>query len=248
MNKPQPTALPPILQGLMSATPTMPAAPGLSGAMMGGQQGMGGQMPSYQMGGMVGPGGQPMRPQMSTSPAAMQAGLQPGGVQAPPDFRSIEMQVQAFVQQNPQAVQQIQAEVQRELMSGELTPDALNFFVQVATTAMQNPDMWPQLRQALISQGHMDAEDVSEEYDPGLMIALYIMGKTMGGMPDAAQGQAPAQVMPSMEEGGPLPERSSNPDGSIPINAHEGEYVIPADVVRAMGTKHFDSLIEKARS
>jgi hypothetical protein len=94
----------------------------------------------------------------------------------------------------------------------------------------------------------MDAEDVAEEYDPGLMIALYIMGQTMGGMPGTEQGQAPAQVMPSMEEGGPLPERSSNPDGSIPINAHEGEYVIPADVVRAMGTKHFDSLIEKARS
>jgi len=46
-----------------------------------------------------------------------------------------------------------------------------------------------------------------------------------------------------MREGGPLPEKSSNPDGSIPINAHEGEYVIPKHVVRAKGTEFFDKLL-----
>jgi hypothetical protein len=29
----------------------------------------------------------------------------------------------------------------------------------------------------------------------------------------------------------------------VPINAHEGEYVIPAHVVRAKGTEFFDKLI-----
>jgi hypothetical protein len=51
----------------------------------------------------------------------------------------------------------------------------------------------------------------------------------------------------SMAKGGALPAKSANPDGSIPINAHEGEYVIPADVTRKLGTNHFDKLIAKAR-
>jgi hypothetical protein len=48
-----------------------------------------------------------------------------------------------------------------------------------------------------------------------------------------------------MEKGGALPTSSPKPDGSIPINAHEGEYVIPADVVRAKGTEFFDKLLQQ---
>jgi hypothetical protein len=141
-------------------------------------------------------------------------------------------------------------------------------FVQIATTALQNPEMWPQLRQVLINQDFIDPEDISEEYDQGFLIVLYIIGKTMGGggtpmagqaqqggMPvmenDSMQGQMPmSQGQPpqmSMERGGALPAKSKNPDGSIPINAHEGEYVIPADVTRRLGTDHLDKLIAKAR-
>lgn len=53
--------------------------------------------------------------------------------------------------------------------------------------------------------------------------------------------------MMSMAAGGPLPERSPNKDGSIPINAHEGEYVIPSAVVRAKGTEFFDKLVQSYR-
>ena len=214
-------------------------------------------MQSYAEGGMVGPGGMPQRPM--TSPMAMNVaqqggapvvGLAPQGGQGRPlNFAAIDQQAQQFMQQNPQQVEQIKAQVQQAMAAGEVDAQSLNMFVQVATTALQNPEMWPQLRQVLIQQGMLDAEDIGEEYDQGFLIILYIIGKTMGGgqmttpAPMSA-GQAPQM---SMKKGGPLPAKSKNPDGSIPINAHEGEYVIPADVVRRLGTDHLDKMIAKTR-
>ena len=220
-------------------------------------------MQSYAEGGMVGPGGVPQRP-MDASPMAMQVAQQggapvvglapPGGQGRPLNFAAIDQQAQQFMQQNPQQVEEIRAEVQDSIASGEVDPASLNTFVQIATVSLQNPEMWPQLRQVLIQQGMLDAEDVSEEYDQGFLIILYIIGKTMGsgqaqtpipgGQPPMSAGQTPQM---SMSEGGALPEKSENEDGSIPINAHEGEYVIPADVTRRLGTDHFDKLIAKAR-
>lgn len=214
-------------------------------------------MQSYAEGGMVGPGGMPQRPM--TSPMAMNVaqqggapvvGLAPQGGQGRPlNFAAIDQQAQQFMQQNPQQVEQIRAQVQQAMAAGEVDAQSLNMFVQVATTALQNPEMWPQLRQVLIQQGMLDAEDIGAEYDQGFLIILYIIGKTMGGgqmttpAPMSA-GQAPQM---SMAKGGPLPAKSKNPDGSIPINAHEGEYVIPADVVRKLGTDHLDKMIAKTR-
>lgn len=222
-------------------------------------------MQSYAEGGMVGPGGMPQRPM--ASPMAMDlvarggapvVGIAPPGQTGRPlNFAAIDQQAQQFMQQNPQQVQQIRAEVERAMAEGEVDAQSLNMFVQIATTALQNPEMWPQLRQVLLRQGMLDAEDIGEEYDQGFLIVLYIIGKSMGnmGMPaaPAAPGQGPAPMSAgqptemSMKAGGPLPAKSKNPDGSIPINAHEGEYVIPADVTRRLGTDHFDKLIAKAR-
>ena len=214
-------------------------------------------MRSYAEGGMVGPGGAPQRPM--ASPMAMSVaqqggapvvGVAPPGQQGRPlNFAAIDQQAQQFMQQHPQQVEQIRAEVQSSIAEGELDPQSLNMFVQIATTALQNPEMWPQLRQVLIRQGMLDDDEVAMDYDQGFLIILYIIGKTMGGgqattpAPMSA-GQAPEM---SMAKGGALPAKSENPDGSIPINAHEGEYVIPADVTRKLGTDHFDKLIAKAR-
>lgn len=229
-------------------------------------------MQSYAEGGMVGPGGVPQRPM--TSPMAMGVAQQggapvvgmapPGGQGRPLNFAAIDQQAQQFMQQNPQQVAQIRAEVEKSMAEGEIDAQGLNMFVQVATTALQNPEMWPQLRQVLIRQGMLDAEDIGEEYDQGFLIILYIIGKTMGGgqmttpspaggvptveMEDEDTPMSAGQVPEmSMSKGGPLPAKSKNPDGSIPINAHEGEYIIPADVTRKLGTDHFDKMIAKAR-
>jgi len=59
-------------------------------------------------------------------------------------------------------------------------------------------------------------------------------------------GVSPAQTggLPSMATGGALPERARRKDGGIPIMAHEGEFVIPADVVRRKGTDFFEKMIQ----
>jgi hypothetical protein len=57
-------------------------------------------------------------------------------------------------------------------------------------------------------------------------------------------GQPMQQGMPSMRSGGALPENSPNPGGGIPIMAHEGEYVIPREVVARKGTEFFDKLTQ----
>jgi hypothetical protein len=66
----------------------------------------------------------------------------------------------------------------------------------------------------------------------------------MGGQ-NMMQGGIPAMAgAPSMAKGGAVPPSKKN-DGSVLINAHEGEYVIPANVVKMKGKEFFDSLVEK---
>lgn len=232
------------LLSMPSAMPgvAMPPAGGLSSAL--GQQTMGGA-PSYQMGGMVGPGGMPIRPdaQMPQQmPGPQQPGLTPPGSAALPlDPQQIMAEAQRFVQQNPQQLQQIQMAIQQAMQSGELTQQELTMVVQMAMVALQNPQMYPQLRQLAIQQGLATEQDLSQQFDPGLLFTLVLVGQSMQG------GQQPQQPMMSMAKGGPLPTKSPNADGSIPIRAHEGEYVVPAEVVRAKGTEFFDKLVQSYR-
>lgn len=262
--------LPPSLEALISqeiSSPMQPPMTGLSGAMTG----MGsympmqqGAVPSFQEGGMVGPGGMPIRPQpempefgMPTTggPGLAAPGAMSGQAITPAQVMS---EAQKFVKQNPQQYQQTQELIQAAINEGEITLEELNFMVQFAVAATQNPEMYPQLRASVISQGMADEEDLPPEYDPGLMFVLIVMGQSLQGM--AQQAPSLEQVMgpptapqgvpglrPSMRLGGPLPERSSNPDGTIPINAHEGEYVIPAEIVRRKGTDFFDKMIAQGR-
>ena len=116
--------IPPALASLLNMgniqTPTMPNPP----------------MPAYAMGGQVGPGGQPMPPS--------QPGLAQAGAQRNMSPQQIQAEAQRFAQQHPQQVQQIQLGVQQALQSGELTMQELNTMVQMATVAIQNPEMYPQ--------------------------------------------------------------------------------------------------------
>ena len=262
--------LPPSLEALISqevSSPMQPPTTGLSGAMTG----MGsyiptqqGAVPSFQEGGMVGPGGMPIRPQpempafgvpTTGGPGLAAPGAMSGPTMAPAQVMS---EAQKFVQQNPQQYQQIQTFLQEALNTGEITLDEMNFMAQFAVAATQNPEMYPQLRASVISQGMADEEDLPPEYDPGFMFVLIVMAQSLQGM--AQQAPSLEQVMgpptapqgvpglrPSMRLGGPLPKYSSNPDGSIPINAHVGEYIIPADVVERLGTQRIEEMIAKSR-
>lgn len=215
--------------------------------------------PQYEMGGQVGPQGMPIRP----------AGLQQGqGQQGNASPQMLDMQINDMMNKNPEAVARIRAAIEAGLQSGELNQQELNMAIQLAQVVMQNPEMYPQIRQFAISRGLATEQDLPQQYDQGLVLALMMAAKAMQSdvqiegvqlSPEvgqvAGQMQQPMQQpmqsaqmqapMMSMRIGGKLPDDSPNADGSIPITAHEGEYVIPKHVVAAKGTEFFDSLLEK---
>jgi hypothetical protein len=200
-------------------------------------------IPSYQAGGMVGPGGMP---------APMGAGVNPN-MQAgqPMDYQMMEMNINQFMSQHPEQVQQIQQVLMQLIQSGELNQEELNMVAQLATVAAQNPEMYPYVRQFAIQQGIVTEQDLPQQYDQGLVFILLLAARAaqqaMGGQ-NMMQGGSPAMAggpaVPSMAVGGKVPD-SRKPDGSVLINAHEGEYVIPKNVVEMKGKEFFDNLVEK---
>lgn len=262
--------LPPVIASLLDMgaieSPMQNPSAGIAGAI--------GSIPSsYQMGGQVGPGGQPIlpsgmgaQPQMSTT---TQPGLAPPGAAPRISNTQLMQEAQRFAQRNPRQAQQIQMAVQQEIQSGNLTMQELNLLVQLATVAMQNPEIYPQLRAMAIRENLFTEQEISQQFDPGLLFTILIMGQALQAQPQMQMPMGGAQPvpenpaltagatqmggvsgpqvsgsMPSMASGGPLPPKSSRADGSIPIRAHEGEYVIPAHIVRAKGTEFFDKMLQ----
>jgi hypothetical protein len=197
---------------------------------------------------------------------ATQPGLAPPGAAPRISNTQLMQEAQRFAQRNPRQAQQIQMAVQQEIQSGSLTMQELNLLVQLATVAMQNPEIYPQLRAMAIRENLFTEQEISQQFDPGLLFTILIMGQAlqtqpqMGAMQPVAEnpaltagatqmgGVSGPQVsgsMPSMASGGPLPQKSSRADGSIPIRAHEGEYVIPSHIVRAKGTEFFDKMLQQ---
>jgi hypothetical protein len=196
--------------------------------------------PTYAQGGMVGENGMPVMPQ----------GMQQG---QPMDSRQLEMQLNDFMRQNPQQVQQIAQAIQAGLQSGEITMEELNMAEQMAMTALQNPDMYQYIRQFAIQQGMATEQDLSPQYDQGLIFVILLAVRSVketGGMQGGMGGGAQQPVM-NMASGGYVP-RTMSPtrDGSgqrddVAINVSPGEYVIPKKIVDAKGKEFFDNLLKK---
>ena len=231
--------LPPALASLLnvgSSATTMPMNGGISTAGM--APAMAPMVPAFQMGGMVGPGGMPVRPGMGSAPMMGGApGLAPpGAISQSLSPEQIPMEVQRFVQQNPQQVQQMVAALQQLIQSGGVTVEELNMMVQMAQAAAQNPALYPQLRQIAIQRGLAGPEEISEQFDSGLIFTLLLMGAAL-----QSGGMMPGQ-MPSLKKGGMLSKKESD-DEAVIAQLHEGEYVIPAHIVRAKGTEFFDKML-----
>jgi hypothetical protein len=222
-----------------------PQAAGLASNMIGGPTTFIPTPPSYQAGGMIGPGGMPAAPPTGV-------GVNPNGQAGQPmDYQMMEMNINQFASQHPQQLKQIQDVIMQLMQSGELTQEQLNMVTQLATVAAQNPEMYPYVRQFAIQQGIATEQDLPQQYDQGLVFVLLLAARAaqqaMGGQ-NMMQGGSPAmaggQPVPSMAVGGKVPQ-SRKEDGSVLINAHEGEYVIPKNVVEMKGREFFDSLVEK---
>lgn len=199
----------------------------------------GGRRKSYAVGGEITPNGPP--------------GLQPQGG-APMSNDMLSQEVSRFAQAQPQEMAQIKQAMIETLQSGELDQQGLNMVTQLAKAAAQNPQLYPQLRQFAIQQGLADETDMPPEYDQGLIFAVLLAGQSISaemsgqapvtpGVP-MSDGQAP---IAGMALGGALPKESKNADGSIPINAHEGEFMFPKEARDFYGTEKLDKMIAKAR-
>ena len=240
--------LPPAIQSLID----MPAAGVASGAIRPIQTGTVAQdpnfpaldfrmQPTYQEGGMVGPGGMPMRP----------AGIQPqqGGTNP----QMLEMQVNEIMSKNPEEVARIRAGIEASIQSGELDANELNTIIQLAKTVMQNPEMYPQIRQMAIQRGIATEADLPAQFDEGLVIAIIAAGKSMEADVQIEGGQAPMPQPPVQEmEFGGMVNGPSHDQGGVrvkmkgggEIEVEGGEYVIPKDVVKKKGTDFFDKMLQ----
>jgi len=199
------------------------------------------EMPNYADGGMVGMDGAPMAPGMPMG--GPQLGAQPED-----DYHLGIGDVENFMRQNPQAVQQIAAELQQMVQAGELSIEQLRMGEQLATTALNDPSMYPQLRQFAIQQGLVSPEDMPEEFDEGALFAIVLAAQSVGSgePPPPANMRDGGYVRPgsNASDGGPVTGPGTTRSDSIPINVSAGEYVIPAHVVQMKGREFFDKMLE----
>lgn len=242
--------LPPAIETLI----TMPAPPVTQGAM--------GTIPTG-----VSQGGNPnfaamdFRMQPMDQPMVMQeggmvptpAGLQPQMAAGPTNPAMMDGQINQTMSQNPEMVARIRAAIEAGIQSGELDINELNMIIQLAKTVQQNPSMYPQIRLMAIQRGLIPAEEIPEQYDEGLIIAIIMAGKAMEADVQL-EGAEMMQPQPTqmMNEGGVL-IGPSHAQGGIPtkiagVNNAEmegGEYVIPKNVVKAKGTEFFDKMLKQ---
>lgn len=221
--------------------------------------------PGFAQGGMVDPN-MPMAGGMPTQGGmGMQGGMPMGvGVNPQQGEQVTEQDIQMFMQQHPQQVQQIAMQLQQLMQTGEVNMQQLNMAEQLAMVALQNPQMYPQMRQFALRQGLAEEQDLSPQYDQGLLFAVILAaravksGAPQGGMsmtnPGMMGGQEEVQnfadggfVTPgsSAKKGGYAVGPGTGTSDSIPIRVSAGEYVIPAHIVQSKGKEFFDSMLEK---
>ena len=194
--------------------------------------------PAYQEGGVVQP---------------PPAGVDPQGMQGPVPVQAMEQDIQRLVKERPEEILKIKSAVMQLLQTGDLSPQELNMMEQLATAAVQNPELYPQIRQFAIQQGLGSEQDIPQQYDQGLAYAILLAARAAqsgvggGGVPQAA-GQVPQPVgqpvQGSFRRGGEVPA-SRNTDGTVPINAHDGEFVFKRGAVKALGLEKLNAMNDK---
>ena len=225
-----PTAAPMAMPAAPMEQAPMPLGAAMSGASPSAMAA--GGLPAYEQGGMIGPGGMPAPP--------MGGVAQPAAAPLPPAER--EQLIDQGLAQNPQVAQEIQAALMEGIQSGEITTQELNMIVQLVQVAAQNPDMYPYVRKFAIQQGIATEEDLPQEYNEAVVIALSTVAKSAQQMMQGGQNMMAGGQMQSLKDGGPV---NGKDDGPVPIMAHEGEYVIPKIVVQMKGREFFDKLVDQ---
>ncbi|MEM0462113.1 MAG: hypothetical protein QW318_07950 [Candidatus Caldarchaeum sp.] len=147
---------------------------------------------------------------------------------------------------NPQFMQAIQASIMQLLQSGQVSPQDLKIMGELTKAVVSNPAIYPKVRQFAVQKGLASEQDLPQEYDPAIAAVMYAISKAIDTM-DLSAAEMP-QAPQKMAYGGVVSGGGTGQrGGEVPVIAHEGEYVVPAEVVRAKGTEFFDRLSQKYR-
>ena len=236
--------------GSTAATADSPDGP--DGANAGWKDGgMIGDMPGltkrYNNGGMV--SGGPMLA-MGYADGGMMG--QMGGKPTP---AIVNKRVDAMLR-DPRTRQSLLARPQQLMASGELTPDEVTTMARVAEASLYNPELYPQLRQFVAQQG---MSPLPAAFDQSVIMRIMAIARGLqsstpaGQVPGTDQAQMQRPV-PGDGNGGYLQGPGTGRSDSIgtvnettgePVKVANGEYVIPAHVVRAKGREFFDNLLRR---
>jgi hypothetical protein len=145
---------------------------------------------------------------------------------------------------NPQIMQAIKAHIDQAIQAGQINPQQLQMMGQLAQSAIQHPELWPKLRQFAIQAGFPDAQQLPQQFNQGLAMAMMA----------AAQASQHGDRPGAFKDGGMLRGAGTGTSDSIPahnqstgqpVKLSNGEYIIPADVVATKGKEFFDNIVRK---
>jgi hypothetical protein len=256
--------------GSTAGTTDSPDGPDGANAGSGGFSGMSnqgeggfGSMGGWKDGGMVGdmPGitqrymdGGPVQGQPLLAMGYADGGMM-GQMGGQPTPAVVNKQVDAMLR-DPRTRQTLLARPQQLMASGELTPDEVTTMGRVAEAAMFSPELYPQLRQFVAAQG---MTPLPAAFDPSVIMRIMAIARGLqsetpaGQVPGTDQAQMQRPV-PGEGNGGYLQGPGTGRSDSIgtvnettgePVKVANGEYVIPAHVVRAKGREFFDNLLRR---
>ena len=220
-------------------------------------------IPGYADGGPMMPNGPLLA--MGFAGGGQVAGMGNPGGDVSPDM--INMRVNQMLR-NPQFTQMVQQQMQPLMQSGELTPQEVQVMGQIAEASLQNPKLYPQLRQFVAQQG---MTPLPPSFDPTVITKILAISRALaqagGGMSQPGQATPPGQIPPTdqaqmqnptgLPSGGLLQGPGTGRSDSIgtvnestgqPVKVATGEYVIPEHVVRAKGRDFFDALLRRYAS
>lgn len=220
-------------------------------------------IPGYADGGPMMPNGPLLA--MGFAGGGQVAGMGNPGGDVSPDM--INMRVNQLVR-DPRFVQSITQTLQPLMQSGELTPQEVQVMGQIAEASLQNPKLYPQLRQFVAQQG---MTPLPPSFDPTVITKILAISRALaqagGGMSQPGQATPPGQIPPTdqaqmqnptgTDNGGLLQGPGTGRSDSIgtvnestgqPVKVATGEYVIPEHVVRAKGRDFFDALLRRYAS
>lgn len=245
-------------------------SPGSFGAANGGlatgtgfESPVGLSVPGYADGGPMMPNGPLLA--MGFAGGGQVAGMGNPGGDVSPDM--INMRVNQMLR-NPQFIQMVQQQMQPLMQSGELTPQEVQVMGQIAEACLQNPKLYPQLRQFVAQQG---MTPLPPSFDPTVITKILAISRALaqagGGMSQPGQATPPGRIPPTdqaqmqnptgTDNGGLLQGPGTGRSDSIgtvnestgqPVKVATGEYVIPEHVVRAKGRDFFDALLRRYAS